>query len=155
AIIMLTDGVTTEGEDLTQAGRYAARADVPLFLVGVGDAHEPRDLLLHDLQAEDTANIRDRHVFDVRVSVKGKIAASAVDAVLSEKRKAGSLKERKPERVQLDPTKPVRVRLVTPPTEPGAHTYVITVPEQPDETDKTNNRLEKVVHVGEARPVKV
>jgi hypothetical protein len=156
AIIMLTDGVTTEGEDLTQAGRYAARADVPLFLVGVGDAHEPRDLLLHDLQAEDTANVRDRHVFDVRVSVKGKIAATAVDATLSEKMKDGTLKELgPPQRVTLDPNKPVRVRLVTTPTEPGDHTYVITVPEQPDETDKTNNRVEKVVHVGEARPVKV
>jgi len=82
---MLTDGVTTEGEDLIQAGRYAARADVPLFFVGAGDAHEPRDLLLHDLQAEDTANIRDRHVFDVRVSVKGKIAAQSVRATLWEK----------------------------------------------------------------------
>jgi hypothetical protein len=155
AVIMLTDGVTTEGEDLIQAGRYAARADVPLFLVGVGDAHEPRDLLLHDLQAEDAANVRDRHVFDVRVSVKGKIAATAVDATLWEKQKDGSLKELKTDRVQLDPTKPVRVRLVTTPTEPGDHTYVITVPEQPDETDKTNNRVEKVVHVADARPVKV
>jgi len=49
----------------------------------------------------------------------------------------------------------VKVRLVTTPTKPGDHTYVITVPEQADETDKNNNRLEKLVHILDAKPVKV
>src|SRR5262249_13787013 len=66
AIVMFTDGVTTEGDDLMQAARHAARADVPLYFVGAGDAHEPRDLILHDLQVEDSVIVRDRLVFDVR-----------------------------------------------------------------------------------------
>lgn len=154
-IIMLTDGVTTDGENLVQAARHAARADVPLFLVGLGDAQEPRDLFLHDLQAEDTVNVRDRLVFDVRVSIRGRISASSVPAVLWEKKPDGSLVELKRATVDLDPNQPVRVRLTTSPTEPGDHTYVITVPEQPDETDKNNNRVEKLVHVFDAKPVKV
>ena len=36
AIVMFTDGVTTRGEDLPAAARSAARAGVPLYLVGVG-----------------------------------------------------------------------------------------------------------------------
>ena len=155
AIVMLTDGVTTEGDDLAQAARYAARADVPLFFVGVGDALEPRDLVLHDLQAADSVNVHDRLVFDVRVSVKGKLAASAVNVTLSEKNPDGTLKELKVERATLDAGKPVAVRLTTTPTEPGDKTYVITVPEQPDETDKTNNHLEKAVHVADVKMVKL
>ena len=135
AIIMLTDGVTTEGDGLAQAARHAARADVPLFLVGVGDAHEPRDLLLHDLQAEDSINVRDRLVFDVRVSVKGKIAATAVKVSLYEKLKDGTLEKLDEKPANLDPAAPVKVRLVTTPTTPGDKNYVIRVPEQPDETD--------------------
>jgi len=99
-------------------------------------------------------NVRDRLIFDVRVSVKGKIAATSRNVVLSEKKKA-ALVELKRERVVFDPDKPVKVRLVTTPTEPGDHTYVITVREQPDEADKTNNRVEKLVHVADAKPVKV
>jgi len=138
AIVMLTDGVTTEGEDLVQAGRYAARADVPLFFVGIGDAHEPRDLLLHDLQAEDSVNVRDRLIFDVRVSVKGKIAATSEDVVLSEKKKA-ALVELKRERVVFDPDKPVKVRLV-----PRHRTGPITTTSSPSRAARrsrqTNNR---------------
>jgi hypothetical protein len=154
-IIMFTDGVTTEGDELVPAARHAARADVPLFLVGVGDALEPRDLFLHDLQSEDTANVRDRHVFDVRVSVRGRLAATTVPAILWEKKPDGTLVELKRTTVDLNPRLPVKVRLTAIPTEPGDHTYVITVPDQPDETDKSNNRVEKLVHVFDARPVKV
>src|SRR5262249_11711151 len=53
AVILLSDGVTTEGEDLVQVSRYAEQMAVPLFYVGIGAAHEARDLQLHDLQVED------------------------------------------------------------------------------------------------------
>ncbi|MFL5339564.1 MAG: VWA domain-containing protein, partial [Gemmataceae bacterium] len=155
AIVMLTDGVTTEGDDLLAAGRHAARADVPLFFVGLGDAHEPRDLVLHDLQAEDSVNLRDRLVFDIRVSVKGNLKATSVPVRLSEKDHDGKLTELERKDVSLDPGKPVKVRLTTTPTEPGHKTYVVTADVQPDETDPTNNRVEKAVHVSDAKPVKL
>ena len=52
--------ITTEGEDLVKASRYAAQSGVPLFYVGLGDAHEVRDLKLHDLQVEDSVRVNDR-----------------------------------------------------------------------------------------------
>jgi hypothetical protein len=90
----------------------------------------------------------------VRVSVKGAIKARAVTVTLSEKTKDG-LQKLKEEPVKLDPNAPVKVRLVTTPTTAGDKTYVIEVPEQPEETDKSNNRLEKAVHVADAKPVKL
>ena len=44
AIVMFTDGVTTRGEDIPSAARAAARAGIPLHLIGVGDAADPPDL---------------------------------------------------------------------------------------------------------------
>src|SRR5262249_37472732 len=48
AVVMLTDGVTTEGEDLVKVSKFSTQLGVPLFFVGLGDAHEIRDLILHD-----------------------------------------------------------------------------------------------------------
>ena len=44
---------------------------VPLYFVGLGDAHEPRDLILHDLQVEDTVFVNDRLVFEGRLTAQG------------------------------------------------------------------------------------
>src|SRR5262249_2407150 len=68
AIVMLTDGVTTEGEDLLKASKHAAKMGIPLFFVGLGDSHETKDLRLHDLQVEDTVFVNDNLVFDLRLS---------------------------------------------------------------------------------------
>ena len=81
AIVMLTDGVTTEGEDLVKASQYAARSGVPLFFVGIGDSRESRDLRLHDLQVEDTAYANDRLVFEGRLTAHGFGEARTVTVV--------------------------------------------------------------------------
>ncbi|MBO0699853.1 MAG: VWA domain-containing protein, partial [Zavarzinella sp.] len=62
AIVMFTDGVTTAGEDLPSASRAAARAGVPLYFVGVGDATDPPDVILSDLRAEEVVHVNDRLV---------------------------------------------------------------------------------------------
>src|SRR4029077_14215222 len=71
AVVMLTDGVTTEGEDLVKVSKYAGQTGVPLYLVGLGDNQKPRDLILHDLQVEDTVYVNDRVVFEVRLTGNG------------------------------------------------------------------------------------
>jgi hypothetical protein len=154
AIIFVTDGVTTEGEPLGQAARAAVRADVPLFFVGLGDSHEPRDLVLHDLAAEDSVMVRDRLVFEARVTAKGNLKATQVPVTLWEK-KGNQLTKLKEEPARLEPGKPVKVKLVHQPTEAGDKVFVITVPEQLDETDKTNNRVEKTIFVADAKPVRI
>jgi hypothetical protein len=153
AVVMLTDGVTTEGEDLVKASKYAAQVGVPIFFVGLGDAHEARDVRLHDLQVEDSVYVNDRIVFELQLTGQG-YDGLAVPVTLREKGKAKVLDVQ--QTVRIDPGgKPVKVRLVHQPTEPGEKVYVIETPVQPDEIDRDNNRLERAVHVREAKLIKV
>lgn len=152
ALIMLTDGVTTEGEDLGSAARYAAQMGVPLFFVGIGDAHETRDLFLHDLQVEDSVYVNDRLVFELRLTAAG-YSSLTVPVTLHEKGKDQVLDAKT---VTIDPnSRTVRVRLTHRPSEAGEKVYVVRVPARADENDRDNNALERPVHVREARQIKV
>jgi hypothetical protein len=153
AVVMLTDGVTTEGEDLGKVSRYAAHVGVPLFFVGIGDQHEVKDLKLHDLQVEDSVYVNDRIVFEARLTGQG-YTDLTVPVTLREK---GSTKDLDTQMVKVDAQgRPVKVRLAHRPTDPGEKTYVIEVPVQPDEVKPAdNNKLERTVFVRETKLIKV
>jgi hypothetical protein len=152
AVVMLSDGVTTEGEDLVKASKRAAQMGVPLFFVGLGDDKEAKDLILHDLQVEDAVYVNDRVVFEVRLTGPG-FGNLSVPVRLREK---GSDKVLAEQKVNVDGTgKPVKVRLVYQPTEKGEKTFVIDVPEQPGEAQYENNRVERTVFVQETKLIKV
>jgi hypothetical protein len=155
AIVMFTDGVTTRGEDLPAASRSAARAGVPLYLIGVGDAAEPPDLVLSDLRAEEVVHVNDRLVIEAKLTAHGRGMPDSVPVILSEM-KDGRPVELARQSVRIDPDgKPVKVRFVHQPKEAGEKTFVIQVPVQPDESEPGNNRLEHRVFVAEARRLRV
>ncbi len=52
AIVLFSDGQTTEGEGLAKASEMAARKGVPIFTVGVGSAEPARDIELTELLVE-------------------------------------------------------------------------------------------------------
>ncbi|MCI0459070.1 MAG: VWA domain-containing protein [Gemmataceae bacterium] len=152
AVIMLTDGVTTEGEDLVKVSRYAGQMGVPLFYVGIGDSHPVRDIKLHDLQVEDAVYVNDRVVFEAFVTGQGygdrtvpvELRAKGKDLVLAR------------QMVPLDREgKPIKFRVMYQPAEPGERTYVLEVPEQEGEKQLDNNRLERPIFVREAKVIKV
>jgi hypothetical protein len=152
AVIMLTDGVTTEGEDLRKVSKYARQVGVPLFFVGIGDSHEVRDLYLTDFQTQDSVFVNDTLVMEVRLTAQGYDRVS-VPVILREKGKNGVLQRKT---VQIQPGAPsVKVRLEHKPTETGEKTYVVEVPPRDDEVDKDNNRLERSVWVHEAKQIHV
>jgi hypothetical protein len=152
AVVMLTDGVTTEGEDLVKVSKYAQQMGVPLYLVGIGDAQEVHDLYLHDLQVADSAFVNDRLNFKVQLTAQGYERLS-VPVVLREKGKSKVLDQKT---VTFDGTKKtVEVRLLHQPNEPGEKIYEIVVPNQEDEAATDNNRLQRIVLVHEARQMKV
>jgi hypothetical protein len=152
AAVMLTDGITTEGEDLAKVAKYSSQMGVPLFFVGIGDAQEVRDVYLHDLQVEDSVYVNDRVVFEVRVTAQG-YSNLNVPVTLREK---GSNKVLDTKNAQIDENhKTVKVRLIHQPTEPGEKIFEVTLPEQADEVDKDNNRLERPVSVREAKLIRV
>lgn len=154
-MIVLTDGVTTSGTEMGSAGRSAGRAGVPLFIVGLGDTREPRDLILSDLKVDDVVLKNDRLPFEVRLTSQGPNPPKSVPVVLYE-RQGETLIKRDEAIVQPDPSgKPITVRLATTPTEVGEKTYVIDVPVQPEESETGNNRLERVILVTESKKLRV
>ena len=152
AVVLVSDGINTEGENLVKVAAYARQTGVPLYLVGLGDSHEQRDLYLHDLQCEDSVYTNDRIVFEVRLTGQG-YTDLTVPVRLREKGKDKILAE---QRVPVDPQgKPVKVRLIHQATEAGEKTFVIDVPVQPDEVQPDNNRLERTVFVRDMKLFKV
>ena len=138
-----------------QAARQASRQGVPLYFVGVGDAHEPRDLILSDLQVEDAVQVQDRLVFEARLTGRGRLRARAVPVTLSE-RQGGQTRELAREDVTIDPDgKPVKLRLTHTPTAAGEREYILETPAQSDETDTSNNRLTRRVYVAEFQRTRV
>ncbi|MBY0527706.1 MAG: VWA domain-containing protein [Gemmataceae bacterium] len=158
AIVMMTDGVTTDGEDLVAASRHAAQMNVPLYFVGIGDAQDVRDLILHDLQVEDTVFVNDRLVFEARLKAQGYANLPAVPIALYEKTQDGQLVERASERVTIDPQgKPVKFRLSWRPKEAGEKTFVIKIKSEdlPPDVQHNNSMLERTIFVREAKPSRV
>ncbi len=159
-VIMFTDGVTTRDETIAQAGEYAAQKGVPLFLVGIGDDHEIRDLKLHDLQVEDTVFKGDRVIFECRLTGQG-YTDLTVPVVLRVKDKNGKEKEVGREMVKVDPKgKSVKVRLKDTPNEVGRKTYIIEVePPKVEGNEKPlppgNLRLERAIEVVEDKEINV
>jgi len=154
AIIMLTDGNTTEGESLTQAAQYAAQLKVPLFFIGVGDPEESRDLALTDLEVADTVFVNDNLIFNLMLTARGYSERSIKVRLLDET----TGEELAAQQVPIDTSgKPVKVRLEHRPKEPGEKKYIIDIPVLPDEVDKRNNRVKPrpSVQVIESKPVKV
>ncbi|MFL5331180.1 MAG: VWA domain-containing protein [Gemmataceae bacterium] len=153
-VIVLTDGITTDGEDIVAASRHAARSGVPLTFVGLGDAQEPRDLVLSDLRVDDVVHVGDRLVFEAQLTSRGG-ASGPVPIVLSE-RKGDQLVEVARAEVMANATgTPAKVRVVVVPREPGERTYVLEATPQPGEEDTGNNRLERSVFVTEFKRTRV
>jgi hypothetical protein len=154
AIVTFTDGQTTAGEEPHQAARLAARAGVPLYFVGVGDNQPPPDLAVGDLKAERVVNVKDRLIFEFRLSAQGPGMPEKVPVNLYE------IVNGKPVR-RNDPKEPAEypvnrtVRLAVTPDTPGAKEYVIEVPAQPGEANLRNNRIEHEVRVDVAQRVRV
>jgi Mg-chelatase subunit ChlD len=155
AVVMFTDGITTAGDDLPRAAREASRSGVPLYLVGVGDARETPDLGLADLQVEDVITRGDRLFFQARLTSRGAVAARPVPIILYEKQ-GEKLIERGRTAATPDPAgNPVPIRITHTPAEAGEKIFVLDVPAQPEETDTSNNRIERTVLVSEARRIRV
>ena len=71
AILMLTDGITTDGEGLLEASDEARRRGVPLFAVGLGDDKPQRDLDLAEVVVDDVVFAGDVINFEATIRASG------------------------------------------------------------------------------------
>ncbi|MFW6169052.1 MAG: hypothetical protein ACODAD_01085 [Planctomycetota bacterium] len=148
AVVLLSDGVTTEGKSISEAAHYARRRHVPLFLVGVGNQRPPRDVQLSDLLVDETVFLGDVVNFDFKLSGSG-FDAETVTARLKRKGEERVLAE---EKVELKGNRVARsTRLTTRATEEGDCEYIVEVEPLRNETNPENNRLSRVVSVRDER----
>ncbi|MGM0488191.1 MAG: hypothetical protein ACQESR_15685 [Planctomycetota bacterium] len=144
AIVFLSDGVTTEGKSISEAAYYARRGHVPLFLIGIGNQHPPRDVQLSDLLVDKSVFLGDVVHFDFKLSGSG-FDSETVTARLKRKGEDRVLAE---EKMELEGDRAVRNgRLTTRATEEGDCEYIVEVEPLRNETNLENNRLSRMVSV--------
>ncbi len=144
AIILLTDGVNTDGESLADAAHYARRKSVPLFTVGIGSEQPLRDLELADLLVDDVVFVDDVVNFEYKLTGRG-LAGKTVEVVLHEK-DSNVVLARMKATIDEDGT-PQRLHLPYRPTEVGEFEYVVEVEHLPDEAQPDNNSQLRLVNV--------
>jgi hypothetical protein len=151
AIVLLTDGQTTEGEPLSKAAELAARKGVPLFTIGVGSAEPARDLELTELLVDDVVFVDDAVRFQAKLLARGFRDEKVVVRLMERdpgSRDAKSNRELQSIEVEAPPDgQPKRVELVHRPKTTGERCFVLEVEPRPRELQVENNRIERVVTV--------
>lgn len=144
AIVILSDGITTDGPPLSDAARLAHRKGVPLFTIGLGTDKPVRDLELADLLVDEVVFVDDVVNFEFKLTGSG-FAGKSVEVTLKEKGNPEVLARTKatvgPDGV------PQRVALPYRPTKVGQFEYVVEVEHLKDETQAANNHQQRMVSV--------
>src|SRR4029077_1655382 len=84
AIVLISDGITTDGEKLSAAARHARQKSVPLYTVAIGNADPVLDLELHNLLVDDVAFVNDPVTLSYTLSGHG-VAGKKTRVVLKKK----------------------------------------------------------------------
>jgi hypothetical protein len=151
AIVLLSDGQTTEGEPLSKAAELAARKGVPLYAIGLGSAEPARDIELTELLVDEVVFVDDAVRFQAKLLARG-FPGEKVMVRLKE-REPGSTDPkavRDLESIEVDAPpdgQPRRVELVHRPKDTGDRTFIVEIEPRPRELQTANNRLERVVTV--------
>ena len=144
AVVLLSDGINTEGETLADAAAYARRKGVPLFTVALGSDAPTRDLELADLLVDEVVFVDDVVNFEFKLTARG-LAGRPVRVVLREKSQREVLAEL---RVKAGPDgQAQRLRLPYKPPEVGEFEYTLEVEPLADEVQTANNRQTRKVSV--------
>jgi hypothetical protein len=113
AIIILSDGITTDGEKLSAAARHARQKSVPLYLVAVGNADPVIDLELHNVLVDDVAFVNDPVTFSYTLTGHG-LAGKKTRVILKKQGESSVLasqdvtvsEEGRPQKLELTYTPP-------------------------------------------------
>jgi hypothetical protein len=147
AIVMFTDGVTTEGTSLADAAALARRKSVPLYFVGLGNERPSIDLQLADLLADEAVFLGDAINFEFRLASRG--YAGPVKVKLFREGATEPLAE---QTVQVTGDEASQLlRLSTRPEEEGDLDFIVQVEPQPRELNTSNNKLTRRVAVREEK----
>ncbi len=145
AVIMLTDGITSEGMPLSETADYSRRKGVPLFFIGLGSDQPARNLRVSDLLADDVAFVDDLVNFDFKLTAEG--YEGPVTVHLKRKGDAATLVQ---QTVQIPKGgNSQSLRLSHRPDKKGEFEYTIETDVKAGETSQQDNRLMRTVRVTE------
>jgi hypothetical protein len=144
AIVLLTDGINTDGPPLADAAQQAQRRGVPLFFIALGSDQPVRDLKLSDLLVDDVVFVDDMVNFECKLTASG-FAGRQVAVVLREKDKPAVLAKAD---ATLGPDgQSQQIRIPFRPTAVGQFEYVVEVAPRKGEPPIGGNRLARTVEV--------
>jgi len=144
AIVLLTDGITTEGKSISEAAHYARRKGIPLHILGVGDERPPRDVRLSDLLVDDSVFVGDVVHLDFKLSGSG-FKSEQVEVWLRQLGQEPALAQ---ESLELTGDGTSRtVRLSYRPDREGDYEFVVGATPLKNESNRENNQLSQRVHV--------
>ena len=146
AVIVTTDGQHNAESDLDAIASQAAERDVPVFVIGVGDAQKPRNLRVTDLYVDPQVWKGDPFELEALLIARGAETASAeVEFVeIIEAPDGGDPQEKVLEsrQVALDPDREeqqVRMTFKHTSEEVGTRTYTVRAKPIANETDSKDN----------------
>jgi hypothetical protein len=151
AIVVLSDGQTTEGESLSKVAELAARKDVKLFAIGLGSPEPARDIELTELLVDDVVFVDDAVRFQAKLLARGfqgekvKIRLKELDPGSRDPKSARDI-----ESIEVEAPAsgtPRRVELVYHPKTTGERTFIMEVDSRPRELQTDNNRIERAITV--------
>ncbi len=134
AIVVLTDGRSTAGSDPVDAARAAAAAQVPVHVIGVGDARVPDNWEVHVVEAPDVVLERDEVLITVRVTASGRGGSAPI---VLERVATGEVLDE--DQVRIEGGQDSRVTLSYTPIGAGEERLRVRIPPQPDETLTDDN----------------
>jgi hypothetical protein len=151
AIVLFTDGQTTEGEPLSKAADLAAHKDVRLYAVGLGSALPARDIELTELLVDDVVFVDDAVRFQAKLLSRG-FRGEQVLVRLKElepgAKDPSAARELESKQVDAPPDgQPARVEIIHHPKATGERTFILEVDKRPRELQTDNNRIERVITV--------
>ena len=144
AMVILSDGVNTDGPSLAEAAGYARHKGVPLFCIGLGSDRPVRDLRLGDLLVDDVVFVDDPIALRFKLTAAG-LQGAKIPIVLRQEGRADVL-ARTQATVGAD-GQPQDVRLLFRPKEAGRFRFVIQAEPLDDSLRPENARLAGVLQV--------
>lgn len=144
AIILLSDGITTDGETLADATTLARRKGVPLFTVAIGSRTPLRDLELSDLLVDEVVFVDDLINFEAKLTGAG-YEGRSVNVTLKDKG-SGETLARRAFTVGAD-NKPQKISVPYRPSKVGDFEYLLEVEADAQEVQADNNTQGRSVSV--------
>jgi hypothetical protein len=148
ALVLVTDGIVTDGERLAQAAEYAAGKHVPLHVVALGSTDPVRNLKLHELLVDDRVFVNDVVNFEGQVTATG-LAGQPITVRLKNQETGDVLAETQ---LEAGPDgEPQGISIPYRPTQPGRVRYAVEVVAVADEDQTDDNEQERAVEVFEGK----